>query len=70
MTTSTFTTTHVRAQTQKTFSEVTAGIERQLGKLDPTAFQSLGADNARDGSKRWLGAAASCSSARPTTGRS
>jgi uncharacterized protein (DUF302 family) len=44
MTTSTFTTTHVRVQTEKKFGEVTSSIEGQLGKFDPAVLQSLGAD--------------------------
>ena len=44
MTTSIFTTTHVRVQTEKTFGEVTSSIEGQLGKFDPTVLQALGAN--------------------------
>jgi len=39
MTTSTFTTTHIRVQTEKQFGEVTRDFERQLGKFDPAVFQ-------------------------------
>ena len=44
MTTSTFTTTHIRVQTEKKFGEVTKDFERQLGKFDPAVFQALGPD--------------------------
>jgi uncharacterized protein (DUF302 family) len=44
MTTSTFTTTHVRVQCEKKFGDVTNGLDRQLGTFDPTALQGLGAD--------------------------
>ncbi len=47
MTTSTFTTTHIRVQTEKKFSEVTRDFERQLGKFDPTVFQALRSDAER-----------------------
>ena len=47
MTTSTFTTTHIRVQTEKKFSEVTRDFERQLGKFDPTVFQVLRSDAER-----------------------
>jgi len=43
MATSTFTTTHVRVQSEKKFGEVTKGFEEQLGKFDPTVLQTLGA---------------------------
>jgi uncharacterized protein (DUF302 family) len=54
MTTSTFTTTHVREQTEKQFGEVTKDFERQLGKFDPTVFQALrpDADRADDARAR------------------
>jgi uncharacterized protein (DUF302 family) len=44
MTTSTFTTAHVRVHCEKKFGEVTNGFEEQLGKFDPTVLQALGAD--------------------------
>ena len=52
LTTSTITTNHVRVRSEKTFGDVTNGLERQLGKFDPTVLQALeadaeGADNAR-----------------------
>ena len=47
MITSTFTTTHVREQTEKKFGEVTKDFERQLGKFDPTVFQALRPDAER-----------------------
>jgi hypothetical protein len=47
MTTSTFTTTHVRVQTEKKFGEVTSSIDGQLGKFDPTVSQALGTDAER-----------------------
>ena len=47
MMTSTFTTTHVRVQTEKKFGEVTKDFERQLGKFDPTVFQALRPDAER-----------------------
>ena len=47
MITSTFTTTHVREQTEKQFGEVTKDFERQLGKFDPTVFQALRPDAER-----------------------
>jgi uncharacterized protein (DUF302 family) len=47
MTTSTFTTTHVRVCSEKRFGEVTGDFERQLGKFDPTDLQSLAADAER-----------------------
>jgi uncharacterized protein (DUF302 family) len=47
MTTSTFTTTHVRVRSEKKFGEVQSGFEGQLGKFDPTALQALGADAGR-----------------------
>src|SRR5271157_2383313 len=47
MTTSTFTTTHIRVQTEKQFGEVTKDFERQLGKFDPTVFQALRPDAER-----------------------
>ena len=54
MITSTFTTTHVREQTEKQFGEVTKDFERQLGKFDPTVFQALrlDADRADDARAR------------------
>ena len=74
MTTSTFTTTHVHVQTEKQFGEVTKDFERQLGKFDPVVFQALDPTltvpmTPGHGSRRWRGAAASCSSAPWTTGR-
>ena len=39
MTTSTFTTTHVRVQTARSFAEVTKSLEQQLGKFDSAVFQ-------------------------------
>jgi uncharacterized protein (DUF302 family) len=47
MITSTFTTTHVREQTEKQFGEVTKDFERQLGKFDPAVFQALRPDAER-----------------------
>jgi hypothetical protein len=47
MITSTFTTTHIRVQTEKIFGEVTKDFEQQLGKFDPTVFQALRADAER-----------------------
>ena len=47
MTTSTFTTTHIRVQTEKQFGEVTRDFERQLGKFDPAVFQALRPDAER-----------------------
>ena len=47
MTTSTFTTTHVREQTEKQFGEVTRDFERPLGKFDPAVFQALRSDAER-----------------------
>ena len=44
MTTSTFTTTHIRVQTEKKFGEVTKDFERQLGKFDPAVYQALRPD--------------------------
>ena len=54
MITSTFTTTHIREQTEKQFGEVTKDFERQLGKFDPTVFQALrpDADHADDARAR------------------
>jgi uncharacterized protein (DUF302 family) len=54
MTTSTFTTTHIRVQTEKIFGEVTRDFERQLGKFDPAVFQALrpDADRADDARAR------------------
>jgi uncharacterized protein (DUF302 family) len=46
MTTSTFTTTHVRVQCEKKFGEVTKRLERQLGTFDRTVLQALGTDAA------------------------
>jgi uncharacterized protein (DUF302 family) len=43
LTTSIFTTNHVRVQTEKKFGEVTSNIEGQVGKFDPTVLQTLGA---------------------------
>ena len=47
MMTSTFTTTHIREQTEKKFGEVTKDFERQLGKFDPAVFQALRPDAER-----------------------
>ena len=47
MITSTFTTTHVREQTEKQFGEVTRDFERPLGKFDPAVFQALRSDAER-----------------------
>jgi uncharacterized protein (DUF302 family) len=44
MTTSIFTTTHVRVQTEQKFGEVSSSIEGQLGKLDPTVLHALAAN--------------------------
>ena len=44
MTTSPFTTSHVRVESAKSFAEVTKDFERQLGKFDPTVLQSLRPD--------------------------
>jgi uncharacterized protein (DUF302 family) len=41
MTTSTFTTTHIRVETAKPFSEVTRHFEQPLGKYEPAALQAL-----------------------------
>ena len=47
MTTSTFTTTHVRVQSEKKFGEVQSDFEEQLGKFDPAVSQALGDDAER-----------------------
>jgi len=44
VTTSPFTTSHVRVESAKSFAEVTKDFERQLGKFDPTVLQSLRPD--------------------------
>jgi uncharacterized protein (DUF302 family) len=59
MTTTTFTTIHVRVQTDKEFGEVTTSIVGQLGKFDPTMLQALGADAAHaDTARTRIGAMA------------
>jgi uncharacterized protein (DUF302 family) len=62
MATSTFTTTHVRVLCEKRFGEITTSIEGQLGKLDPTVLQALGADAAHaDDARARIGALAGSS---------
>ncbi len=58
MSDSRFTVDHVQRTTGKSFEEVTKAFERELGRFDPAAYQSLAAGGDADGTKAKLEALA------------